>query len=463
MLSEVTHVVSDTSVDAYAFTFDWVRASHIHCSINGTELTPGDAFEVSGDSGAATLTIVGTPFADLEILDEIRIWKETPQTFDTRTVDFAASGVVSEDTMDDAIKHCIALSQDLSDELDTALKYNSDDEYDAGSKKIINALPGENATDVATVGQITSIVADAGSLPGATDFADGSILVVNAGDWEVQTADTAVTSLGIGTAGLLDTGELGGNIRTNTQAEATYLQILNNLTDLDDVDAARTALELGTAAVKDTGVLAGQIVELDLSARLPAVDGSLLDLTGHALSGRDGGLLDVMGWFQFTAGQSVDQGSTYPVPSTFLTNSARNLDVDTGRGLTAFRNTSTDIAISGTNDTFTLKTGTWVIDLDLVFHSTPTAFTNTVSLGFGLVKHSDGTVMGSVSHYGGDWAMSDFGSATYGGDKLTVHRKILLTLASNTELAVRAEYKESSGTHGVKLLYGQVFVHKLED
>jgi len=47
---------------------------------------------------------------------------------------------------------------------------------------------------------------------------------------------------------------------------------------LDDADASaqRTTLGLGTAAVEDTGTSAGNVVVLDGSARLPAVDGSQL-------------------------------------------------------------------------------------------------------------------------------------------------------------------------------------------
>ncbi len=57
---------------------------------------------------------------------------------------------------------------------------------------------------------------------------------------------------------------------------------------LDDADAAaqRTTLGLGTAAVADTGTSAGNVVVLDGSARLPAVDGSqLTNLSTGATAG----------------------------------------------------------------------------------------------------------------------------------------------------------------------------------
>ena len=54
------------------------------------------------------------------------------------------------------------------------------------------------------------------------------------------------------------------------------LSAVNNLSDLSDAGISRTNLGLGTAAVLDTGTSALNAVQLDGSARLPAVDGSQL-------------------------------------------------------------------------------------------------------------------------------------------------------------------------------------------
>ena len=63
---------------------------------------------------------------------------------------------------------------------------------------------------------------------------------------------------------------------------------------LDDADASaqRTTLGLGTAAVADTGTSAGNVVVLDGSARLPAVDGS--QLTNIASTGASAGFAVAM-------------------------------------------------------------------------------------------------------------------------------------------------------------------------
>ena len=62
-----------------------------------------------------------------------------------------------------------------------------------------------------------------------------------------------------------------------------YLLKAQNLADLSNVATARSNLGLGTAAVLDTGTTANKILQLDGSAKIPAVDGSqLTNLPGQA-------------------------------------------------------------------------------------------------------------------------------------------------------------------------------------
>lgn len=61
-----------------------------------------------------------------------------------------------------------------------------------------------------------------------------------------------------------------------TKALATLTSAGRNLIDDTDAAAQRTTLGLGTAATANTGTSAGNVVVLDGSAKLPAVDGSQL-------------------------------------------------------------------------------------------------------------------------------------------------------------------------------------------
>lgn len=63
---------------------------------------------------------------------------------------------------------------------------------------------------------------------------------------------------------------------SGTASLATFTSFGRNLVDDADATAARTTLGLGTAALYNVGTSANNIVQLDGSARLPAVDGSQL-------------------------------------------------------------------------------------------------------------------------------------------------------------------------------------------
>jgi hypothetical protein len=71
---------------------------------------------------------------------------------------------------------------------------------------------------------------------------------------------------------------------------ADFLRKDQNLADLTDAAAARSHLGLGSAAVLDAGTSAGDVVQLDSSARLPAVDASLLTNLPHPTATTLGGV-----------------------------------------------------------------------------------------------------------------------------------------------------------------------------
>lgn len=78
----------------------------------------------------------------------------------------------------------------------------------------------------------------------------------------------------------------------------------SNLSDLPSASTARTNLGLGTAATQNVGTAASNVVQLDGSARLPAVDGSQLTNLSVSASGR-----------LLRAPQTLTTGTSYTTPS----------------------------------------------------------------------------------------------------------------------------------------------------
>jgi len=108
----------------------------------------------------------------------------------------------------------------------------------------------------------------------ALSVTDGNFIVGNGSAWVAENGATARTSLGLGTIATQAANSVsitGGSI-----TGITDLAIADGGTGSSTAAGARTNLELGTAATLNVGTSANNIVQLNGSAQLPAVDGSLL-------------------------------------------------------------------------------------------------------------------------------------------------------------------------------------------
>ena len=148
--------------------------------------------------------------------------------------------------------------------------------YDAGLTSIAGLTTAANKV-IYTTASDTYAVADFTAFGRSlVDDADASAARTTLGvtiGTDVQAYDAELAAL----AGLTSAADKGIQF-TGSGTAATYDLTSAGKALLDDADAAaqRTTLGLGTAATVDTGTSAGNVVVLDGSARLPAVDGSQL-------------------------------------------------------------------------------------------------------------------------------------------------------------------------------------------
>lgn len=144
---------------------------------------------------------------------------------------------------------------------------------------------------------------------------------------------------------------------------------------------ARTALGLGTAATKDTGTSAGQVVVLDGSAKLPAVDGSQLTGVAETYPTQTGNA----GKFLGTDGTVASWSFPITIGTTVATTTGTSFDF-TGIPATAKRIT---ITVSGVS---TNGTSNIIIQLGTASEFEVTGYTCAASLLYSGISITNSTV-----------------------------------------------------------------------
>jgi hypothetical protein len=155
---------------------------------------------------------------------------------------------------------------------------------DVGGTVKLPALDGSALTNLPSgSGTVTSVTPQGDNGSGTAITGSGNIKVAGTapistnvvGDTITVTHDNASGSgVSTGFPAAIEIDSKGHVVSVGSSAPPA--QAANNLSDLANAGTARTNLGLGTAAVEDTGTGANDIVQLDGSSRLPAVDGSQL-------------------------------------------------------------------------------------------------------------------------------------------------------------------------------------------
>ena len=343
--------VTDASATTYTVTVNCLKLSHLRVYYAGllADFTEQTDFTMTGTPGNATLTLGGS-FGPVDLHGTIRVERDTTLA---ANVDFQDAATLRESDLDNLFLQNLYLSQEAIDKsADTIVRNAARTKWDASYLVIENLGTPVNANDAARLVDVQNVSISSGNLPAVTVANNSQMLAVNAGSWAVRTTSEIKSSLSCGTAADLDFGTGNDDLGKKSVLDTTYLKAASNLTDVGNLTTTRTTLGIQNLAGLSPGTTADDLVQLNASAQYPSNDGSLIDLSGHAVNS---GRLENVAFISIPT-QTPNYGAT-PQPLITFT-------------LTHLVGSSSGCSLNSPASGFALAPGKWEVQINVNVKST---------------------------------------------------------------------------------------------